>query len=125
MGARTRAFDWSETPLVLAYLREEPNAAPKLAAFHGLQKSNPLTATSYWLGNRRSLPSFGDAFHNVIGIATHSDPEAPVPGKGTDRELVMPITAAKDSRKSTPISWSSRSSIFALMRVMRWPRMVR
>ena len=102
MGARMRAFDWSETPLVLAYLCEEPKAVPKLAAFHGLQKSNPLTATSYWLGNRRSLPSFGDAFYNVIGIATHSDPEVAVPGKGTDRALVMPIAGGEGLAKVDP-----------------------
>ena len=85
-GASTRAAvmaafeacfseDSPDLPFVLAYLREGANAAPKLAAFHGLQKSNPLTATSYWLGNRRSLPSFGDAFYDVVGIAPHSRQE--------------------------------------------------
>ncbi len=102
-GASTRAAvmaafeacfseDSPDLPFVLAYLREGANAAPKLAAFHGLQKSNPLTATSYWLGNRRSLPSFGDAFYDVVGIAPHSRQEG---GKGPDRALVMPIAGGE------------------------------
>jgi len=56
--------------VVLAYLCEEANAAPNLAAFHGLQKSNPLTAISYWLGNRRIYHRSATPFYDVVQIAT-------------------------------------------------------
>jgi PAS fold len=87
--------DSPDLPFVLAYLCEEANAAPKLAAFHGLQKSNPWTATTYWLGNRRNLPSFGDAFYDVVGIATPSDQEGAFRGRRLDRALVMPIAGGE------------------------------
>ena len=87
--------DSPDLPFVLAYLCEEANAAPNLAAFHGLQKSNPLTAISYWLGNRRNLPSFGDAFYDVVQIATPRGQEGAFRGKGPDRALVMPIAGGE------------------------------
>ena len=88
--------DFPDLPFVLAYLSEEANAAPKLVAFHGLQTSNPLTATSYWLGNRKDLPSFGDAFYDVVGIPTHSDQDAAFWGNAPDRALIVPITGGEE-----------------------------
>ena len=100
-GASTRAAvmaafesciseDSPDLPFVLTYLCDEANAAPKLVAFHGLKKSNPLTDTNYWLGNRKNLPSFGDAFYDVVGITEHSDQE-----EASDRAIVMPITGGE------------------------------
>ena len=95
MGAWMRAFDWSETPLGSPISARNQTRRRSWRRSTDCKNQIPSPATSYWLGNRRSLPSFVDAFYNVIGIATHSDPEAAVPGKGTDRALVMPIAGGE------------------------------
>jgi hypothetical protein len=96
--------DSPDLPFVLAYLCEEANVAPKLAAFHGLQKSNPLTAISYWLGNRRNLPSFGDAFYDVVEIVRLAARRGPFGGRVPIARSSCRSRAAKDS--SPWDSWS-------------------